>query len=157
MRQETTLFARAIMREDRSVLDFLDGRFTFVNGPLRPALRHPGRERREQFRRVELDGDAARRRPDARRVLTLSSYATRTSPGDSRQMGAGESAGDATVASSAAGMCRALEEKNIGTDASLRERLEQHRANPACAVCHNQMDPIGFGLENYDASGAWRD
>jgi hypothetical protein len=39
----------------------------------------------------------------------------------------------------------------------LRERLELHRANPACAVCHMQMDPIGFGLENYDAAGAWRD
>jgi hypothetical protein len=51
----------------------------------------------------------------------------------------------------------ALEEKNLGTSVSMRQRLEQHRANAACAVCHTQMDPIGFGLENYDASGAWRD
>jgi hypothetical protein len=49
-----------------------------------------------------------------------------------------------------------LEEKELGTVASMRERLEQHRENPSCAVCHNQMDPIGFSLENYDAAGAWR-
>jgi hypothetical protein len=48
-------------------------------------------------------------------------------------------------------------EKDLGTAASMRQRLEQHRANPSCAVCHNQMDPIGFGLENYDAAGAWRE
>jgi hypothetical protein len=51
----------------------------------------------------------------------------------------------------------ALQEANMGTAASLRARLEQHRANPSCAVCHDQMDPIGFGLENFDAGGAWRD
>jgi hypothetical protein len=50
----------------------------------------------------------------------------------------------------------ALQESNIGSAASLRERLEQHRTNPSCSVCHNQMDPIGFGLENYDAAGAFR-
>jgi hypothetical protein len=49
-----------------------------------------------------------------------------------------------------------LEEANLGTAASLRQRLEQHRANAACAACHNQMDPLGFSLENYDASGRWR-
>ena len=50
----------------------------------------------------------------------------------------------------------ALVEKDLGTAASMRQRLEQHRANPSCAACHNAMDPIGFGLENYDAAGAWR-
>ena len=49
-----------------------------------------------------------------------------------------------------------LKESDIGSTASLREQMEQHRADPACAACHKQMDPIGFGLENYDASGAWR-
>jgi hypothetical protein len=50
----------------------------------------------------------------------------------------------------------ALVEANLGETASMRQRLEQHRANPACAACHDSMDPIGFALENYDASGAWR-
>src|SRR5205085_9502531 len=49
-----------------------------------------------------------------------------------------------------------LEEANLGTAASVRQRLEQHRANPACGACHNQMDPLGFSLENYDAAGRWR-
>jgi hypothetical protein len=49
-----------------------------------------------------------------------------------------------------------LQEKDLGTAASMRKRLEQHRANPSCSVCHDQMDPIGFALENYDAAGAWR-
>jgi hypothetical protein len=49
-----------------------------------------------------------------------------------------------------------LQEANLGTAASMRQRLEEHRANPSCAVCHNQMDPIGFGLENYDGAGGWR-
>src|SRR5207237_1367266 len=50
-----------------------------------------------------------------------------------------------------------LEEKDLGTAASMRQRLEQHRANPTCAVCHNMMDPIGFSLEHFDAAGAWRE
>jgi hypothetical protein len=51
----------------------------------------------------------------------------------------------------------ALVETDLGTAASMRQRLEQHRANPSCAACHSSMDPIGFGLENYDAAGAWRE
>lgn len=50
----------------------------------------------------------------------------------------------------------ALNDANVGSAASLRERMEQHRKDPHCSVCHNQMDPIGFGLESYDATGAWR-
>jgi Protein of unknown function (DUF1585)/Protein of unknown function (DUF1588) len=50
----------------------------------------------------------------------------------------------------------ALVETGIGTEASMRQRFEQHRADPNCAVCHRMTDPIGFGLENYDAAGAWR-
>jgi hypothetical protein len=49
-----------------------------------------------------------------------------------------------------------LQDSDLGSAASMRERLAQHRANPSCAACHNAMDPIGLGLENYDASGAWR-
>ena len=79
MRQETTLFARAIMREDRSVLDFLDGRFTFVNGPLARYYGIPG-VNGEEFQRVELDGEQRGGVLTQGAILTLSSYATRTSP-----------------------------------------------------------------------------
>ena len=69
-------------------------------------------------------------------------------------MGVGDSPGhiDATAAADVP----PLEEANLGAAASLRQRLEQHRANPACGACHNQMDPLGFSLENYDAAGRWR-
>jgi hypothetical protein len=154
MRQETTLFARAIIREDRSILDFLDGRFTFVNGPLARFYGIPGVDG-EDFRRVELDGEKRGGLMTQGAILTLSSYATRTSPVIRGKWVLENLLG--TPPPPPPPDVPPLEEKNIGTTASLRERLEQHRANAACAVCHNQMDPIGFGLENYDASGAWRD
>lgn len=154
MRRETILFAQEIMRENRSVIEFLDGRFTYLNGPL---SRHYGigNVGGESFQRVAL--------PNGRRggvvtqgsVLSLSSYATRTSPVLRGRwvlenlLGAPPPPPPPDIP--------ALVEANLGTAASLRTRLEQHRANPSCAVCHDQMDPIGFGLENFDAAGAWRD
>ena len=154
MRQETTMFARAVMREDRSVLDFLDGRFTYLNGPLARFYGISG-VNGEAFQRVELDGVQRGGLMTQGAVLTLSSYATRTSPVIRGKWVLENLLG--TPPPPPPPDVPALEDKNIGTTASLRERLEQHRANAACAVCHKQMDPIGFGLENYDASGAWRD
>ena len=154
MRHETTLFARAIMREDRSILEFLDGRFTFVNGPLALYYGIPG-VTGEDFQRVELDGSKRGGVITQGAVLTLSSYATRTSPVIRGKWVLENLLG--TPPPPPPPDVPALQEANIGKEASLRERLEQHRANPQCAVCHREMDPIGFGLENYDASGAWRD
>ena len=88
-------------------------------------------------------------------VLTLSSYATRTSPVLRGRWVLENLLG--TPPPPAPPDIPALQEANLGTAASLRTRLEQHRANSRCAVCHDQMDPIGFGLENFDASGAWRE
>jgi len=154
MRRETTLFARAILREDRSVLDFLDGRFSFVNGPL---ARHYGiyGVSGEGFTRVEFKGGQRGGVVTQGAVLTLSSYATRTSPVLRGKWVLENLLG--TPPPPAPADIPALDETNVGTAASLRARLEQHRAKASCAVCHDQMDPIGFGLENFDASGAWRD
>ncbi len=154
MRRETLLFTRAIMHEDRSVLDFIDGRFSFLNGILAHHYGFAG-VAGEGFERVSF--------PNGRRggvvtqgsVLTLSSYATRTSPVLRGKWVLENLLG--TPLPPPPPDIPALQEANLGTDASLRQRLDQHRANAACAVCHNQMDPIGFGLENYDASGAWRE
>ncbi|MEO8127071.1 MAG: DUF1592 domain-containing protein [Bryobacteraceae bacterium] len=153
MRRETTLFTEAVVREDRSILDFLDGRFTFVNGILARHYGIPG-IKGEAFQRVDLDGDQRSGVMTQGSILTLSSYANRTSPVIRGKwvlenlLGTSLPPPPPDVA--------ALQEANLGTEASLRQRLEQHRANATCAVCHNQMDPIGFGLENYDAAGAWR-
>jgi len=154
MRRETTLFARAIMREDRSILDFLDGKFTFVNAPLALYYGIPGVSG-EAFQRVELDGVKRGGVLTQGAILAQSSYATRTSPVIRGKWVLENLLG--TPPPPPPPDVPALDEKSVGSAASLRQRLEQHRANAACAVCHTQMDPLGFGLENYDASGAWRD
>ena len=153
MRQETTLFVQAILKEDRSVLDFLNGRFTYLNGPLARHYGIPGISG-EQFQRVELDGNQRGGLLTQASVLTVSSYPTRTSPvlrGKwvlENLLGAPPPPPPPDVPE--------LKDTGVGSSVSLRVRLEQHRANPACASCHQRMDPIGFGLESFDAVGAWR-
>jgi hypothetical protein len=153
MRRETELFFADIMGADRSILDFLDGRYTYVNERL---ARHYGISgvEGEQFRRVALDGRQRSGVLTQASVLTVSSYPTRTSPVLrglwllENILGAPPPPPPAVVP--------ALNEEAVGTAATLRERLEQHRADPSCAVCHERMDALGFALENYDAIGGWR-
>jgi len=153
MRTETSMFVGAIIREDRSILDFIDAPFTFVNGPLARHYGIPG-VNGEEFQRVTLDGVERGGVLTQGAILTVSSYPTRTSPPVRGKwvlenlLGTPPPPPPANVPS--------LNESNIGTEVSLRQRLEQHRKDPSCSVCHNVMDPIGFGLENYDAVGAWR-
>jgi hypothetical protein len=153
MRQETRLFINEIFRADRSLLDLIDGKFTFLNGPL---AHYYGIKSVSgvNFQRVSLEGTERAGILTQASILTLTSYATRTSPVIRGKWVLESLLGAAPPPPP--GDVPALEEKNLGTDASVRARLEQHRANPACAVCHKQMDPIGFGLENFDAAGGWR-
>ena len=88
-------------------------------------------------------------------VLTVSSYANRTSP-VLRGKWVLENILNAPPPPPPPGV-PALDEAAVGVSASQREQLEQHRANPVCASCHSRMDPLGFALENYDAIGQWRD
>jgi hypothetical protein len=153
MRQETLLFIGEVIRQDRSILDFIDGRFTYVNGPLARFYGIPGVDG-EAFKRVDLDGDQRSGIITQASVLSISSYATRTSPVIRGKWVLENLLGSAPPPPP--DNIPALQEQDLGTAASLRQRLEQHRADPSCAACHSSMDPIGFGLENYDASGAWR-
>jgi uncharacterized protein DUF1592/uncharacterized protein DUF1588/uncharacterized protein DUF1585/uncharacterized protein DUF1595 len=153
MRQETLLFVSAIVKDDRSILDFIDGRYTYVNGPLARFYGIPGVDG-EAMRRVELDGVQRSGIVTQGSILSISSYATRTSP-----VLRGKWVLDTLLGAAPPPPpdgIPALVETDLGTAASMRQRLEQHRANPSCAACHSSMDPIGFGLENYDAAGAWR-
>ena len=154
MRHESELFARAVLRENRSITEFLDGRFAFLNGPLARYYGIPG-VNGETFRRVELQGDQRGGVLGQGAILALSSYATRTSPVLRGKWVLENLLG--TPPPPLPPDVPALQTDHIGTAASLRQRLEQHRARAECAVCHNLMDPIGFALEHYDASGAWRD
>jgi hypothetical protein len=153
MRRETSLFLEAMIREDRSILDFLDAPFTFLNGPLARHYGIPGVDG-EEFQRVDLRGTPRAGLLTQGSVLTVSSYPTRTSPVLRGKwvleniLGAAPPPPPDDVPD--------LEESQTATAASLRQQLEQHRADAACAVCHDPMDPIGFGLENFDAVGSWR-
>ncbi len=152
MRAETEQFFSSVMREDRSVLDFLQADESFINERL---ARHYGMEgvRGQEFQRVEL--------PSQRRgilthasVLMLTSNPTRTSPVKRGQWILTNILGEPPPPAPAG--VEELDE-SAETLGSLRERMEQHRSNVACAVCHRQMDALGFGLENFDGIGAWRD
>ena len=152
--QETELFMESQLREDRSLLGLLDADYTFVNERL---ARHYGIPNvyGNRFRRVTF--------PDAERggllghgsILTVTSYPNRTSPVLRGKwlldnfLGTPPPAPPPDIPS-------LRENTATRTPTSVRERLEEHRRNPACAVCHAPMDPLGFALENFDAIGAWR-
>ncbi len=153
MRKETSLFVEAIIKEDRSILDFIDAPFTFVNGPL---ARHYGIKGvdGEEFQRVTLDGVQRSGILTQGAILTVSSYPTRTSPPVRGKWVMENLLG--TPPPPPPDTVPQLNDGDVGTEASLREKLEQHRRDPSCSPCHVLMDPLGFGLENYDAVGAWR-
>jgi hypothetical protein len=154
MRRETELFFDSIVREDRDVMDLLTADYTFVDERL---ARHYGIPNIEgnRFRRVTVTEDYRRGLLGQGSILTVTSFATRTSPvlrGKwvlDNLLGAPPPRPPANVPP--------LKENAEGAQPlPVRERLEAHRANAACAACHRMMDPIGFSLENFDAVGAWR-
>jgi hypothetical protein len=152
MLRETQVFFESIMREDRSVLDLLGADFTYVNQRL---AQHYGIEgiAGDEFQRVLLS-DRRRGVLTQGSILLLTSNPTRTSP-----VKRGKWILDNILGEPPPPPPEGVEELEEEGEAlgSMRERLEEHRSNESCAVCHRRMDPIGFGLENFDAVGAWRD
>jgi hypothetical protein len=154
-RQETELFFESIVCEDRSVLDLIKADYTYLNERL---AKHYGIPHvyGSRFRRVTLE-EGTRRGGLLRHgsVLAVTSYATRTSPVIRGHW----------VLKNLVGMpppppppnVPALADNTVSSALSMREQLQQHRANAACASCHQQMDPVGFALENFDAVGRWRE
>jgi hypothetical protein len=159
MQMEALLLFETILVEDRSVLDFLDPGFTWLNETM---IRHYGLDVKGAeapssifWQRYEL--------PDRRRggVLTMggtmlaTSLAERTSP-----VKRGQWVLDTLLGAPPPPPPAAVEELDktaaAADNITLRERLERHRADPSCASCHRHMDGIGFGLENFDAIGKWR-
>ena len=154
MQKETELFFGAILRENRSVLDFLDGDFTFVNEPLARLYGIEGIHG-DAFQRVSLAGTARAGVLTQAAVLTVTSNPTRTSP-VKRGKWILENILGTPPPPPPPDVPELPESAAAAASGSLRQRLEQHRANPQCAVCHQRMDPLGFGFENFDAIGAWR-
>jgi hypothetical protein len=153
MRQETKLFLDSILREQRSILDLLDAKYTFLNERL---AKHYGIRgvTGPEFRRVDLAGTPRGGVLTQGSVLTVTSYATRTSV-VLRGKWILENILNSPVPPPPPDV-PALDEKAIGKSVSQRQQMEAHRANAVCASCHSRMDPLGFGMENFDGTGAWR-
>jgi mono/diheme cytochrome c family protein len=155
LRQETEMFFDSIVREDRSVLTFIRSDYTFLNERL---AKHYGIPNvyGSRFRRVVLT-------PESKRggllrqgsVLSVTSYATRTSPVLRGVLVLRNMLG--APPPSPPPVVPALDESRMSANLSMRQRLAVHRDNAACASCHRSIDPVGFALENFDAIGQWRD
>jgi mono/diheme cytochrome c family protein len=154
MLTETQMFFDGVVRENRSVLDFLDANYTYVNQRLAEHYGIPGIFG-TSFRKVELD-------PALHRggllgqgsILTVTSYNNRTSV-----VLRGKWILENLLAAAPPPPppnVPALNDTKNGKSLTVRQQMEMHRANPVCASCHTKMDPLGFSLENYDAVGAWR-
>ena len=154
MRKESDLFFEAIVREDRSILEFLDADFTFLNGQLAKHYGYAGVEGSE-FRRVPLEGGWRGGVLTQASVLTVTSNPTRTSPVKRGKWILEQILG--TPPPPPPPGVGELKEGEAALHGTLRQRMEQHRANPLCASCHEAMDPLGFGLECFDAVGAYRE
>src|SRR5687768_15781886 len=153
-RQETELFFDSVLREDRSLLDLLNARYTFVNERL---AKHYGIPHvyGSRFRRIDL-GEDSKRGGLLRHgsILTVTSYATRTSPVIRGKW----------ILDNLLGVppppplpdVPALKDNTVDGSLTVRRRLAEHRSNPTCAACHNLMDPLGLSLEKYDAVGRRR-
>jgi mono/diheme cytochrome c family protein len=155
MRRETDLFLESIVAEDRSVVDLVSGNYTFVNERL---ARHYGIPHvyGSDFRRVTFDDGSVRGGLLGQgSILTVTSYATRTSP-----VLRGKWVLDNLIGlpppPPPPKVPDLVEKGRDGKVLSMRERMAQHRADAACAVCHNTMDPMGLPLESFDAVGRYR-
>ena len=154
MREETSRFFDYVLRNDRSVIDFLDGDYTFVNSKL-ATLYGIDNVTGDDFQKVSLAGTQRRGILTQASVLTLTSNPNRTSPVKRGKwvlenlLGAPPPPPPPNVPS--------LDEESKTASGTLRQQMEQHRTNPTCASCHERMDPIGFGMENFDGIGEWRD
>jgi hypothetical protein len=155
MRRETELLVASVVREDRSVLDLLDSNHTWLNERLARHYDIP-HVYGSRFRRVELDAQSHRGgllRQGS--ILTVTSYATRTSPVIRGHWVLQNLLG--TAPPPPPPNVPALADNTVASQLSIRDRLALHSTNQACASCHRQMDPVGFSLENYDAVGRWRE
>jgi hypothetical protein len=153
--RETELFLQSSLHEDRSVLNLLNANYSFLNERLARFYGIPDIYG-NRFRRVTLAGDKRRGLLGQGSILTVTSYANRTSPTIRGKwllenfIGTPPPPPPPNVPS-----LKDVQAEN-GKVLTMRQRMEAHRRNPVCASCHTEMDPLGFALENFDGVGRWR-
>lgn len=155
MRRETELFFKSMVRDKRNMLDLLTADYTFLNGRL---ARHYGIRGVEgpQFRRVKLSSDSPRRGLLGQgSILTVTSYANRTSP-TRRGKWILENLIGTPPPDPPPNVPGLTPTNGKGKRLTMRQQMEAHRKNPPCSTCHSLMDPLGFSLQNFDATGRWR-
>ncbi|MGH9785642.1 MAG: DUF1592 domain-containing protein, partial [Terriglobia bacterium] len=153
LQQETDLFLGMMLREDRSVVDLLDADDTFLNDRLARFYQIPNIYG-SQFRRVKLTDENRKGLLGKGSVLLVTSYPTRTAP-TLRGKWVLENILGTPPPPPPPNVPSLKDDKDVKA-LTMRQRMEQHRANPACATCHTRMDPLGFALENFDAIGRFR-
>ncbi|MEO8097620.1 MAG: DUF1592 domain-containing protein [Acidobacteriota bacterium] len=156
LRTELTLFSDSIFREDRSVVDLLRANHTYLNE--RVALHYGLTDvKGDQFRRVELKDSTRWGLLGKGAILMAAAYPNRTSP-VLRGSFILKYLQGVPPAQPPLGV-PAIDDKDVGTTKALtvRQMMAKHRASPSCSSCHAVMDPLGFALENFDATGMWRD
>jgi mono/diheme cytochrome c family protein len=158
MRRETEMFFQTIVKEDRSIVDFLQGDFTFLNERLAKhyELNSKAKLNGDEFVRVSLAGSPRRGVLSQASVLTLTSNPERTSP-VKRGKWILENILGAPPPDPPPDVPQLDATQKAQPNLTLRQQLEVHRQNAVCASCHKTMDALGFGLENFDAVGRWRD
>jgi hypothetical protein len=157
MRVEAELFFADVLRNNRSVMSFVDSDRTFLNEDL---AGHYGIRgiRGDDFRMVDLPVNSVRGGVlTMAATLTVTSHATRTSPVKRGDYVLAQLMGTAPPPPPPDVPPLEVATEEVGEDKSLREQLAAHVADPNCAVCHKRLDPIGLAMENFDAIGAWRD
>jgi len=156
MYDEVRLFFESILRENRSVIRFVDGDYTFLNETLAAVYGLEDSVDGDEMRQVALSDPNRGGVLGMPGVLAATSFPNRTSPVKRGVWVLEQVLGEHVPA--APPNVPALDEQDEAATAnlSLRERTELHRTNPVCANCHKILDPIGFGLENFDAIGRWR-
>ena len=157
MYDEARLFFDSIVRENRSVVNFVDGDYTYLNEPLASIYGLEETVTGPEMRKVQMSDENRGGVLGMPGVLAATSFPNRTSAVKRGVWVLEQLLGDHVPA--APPSVPALDEQDQETVANLtlRERTELHRTNPVCANCHEILDPIGFGLENFDAIGQWRD
>lgn len=154
LQKETELLVESMLREDRSIVDLLDSDYTFVNERLAKHYDIEGIYGSE-FQRIEITDERRKGLLGQGSILTVTSYPNRTAPTIRGKWVLEQLLG--TPPPPPPPNVPTLKEDNSTKVLTMRERMEKHRANPACAACHKVTDPLGFALENFDGLGRWRE